>query len=592
MSFPYHGNYVGPGWSAGKFQSSVQDPSVPSIDAFDEAARQHDASYSKHKSNSNRAKADWDFVKQTKGLGGKAELARSLVAVQALGRDTYNKIMGKPQRKRNGGPSRKKASKTARPKGGRKSARANPIAGRPKRILSSQLANTNTNVTTYFKGMTNGMEATVEGVELIGSLTVTTSMIQGQLLLNQCIGPQFLTGTRIQAYSNMYEKYRYDHAEMVLRSKCGNNTDGSVVAFFERDVSEPPPLASPDAVQRNAQSWGAADIPVKNDGIARMKKISDENPYFTDLGASPNDPLFGQAMAYVQLNSSGGTVTASSKTTHDVLLKYKCRFFIPQLQVEQILFSTFVQPTGAGCSTGQVLGTEATLEQGGNLEGATYNGSSAVTFQARFGHYYSLKVCYNASVAATTLITNPSNCTTVVVVQANASGTSNIVERVVYLTSNVLGNVQTVTVAFGAATLTTPSYASFTISDFGTFNPVNPVAGPDGTISTSKWSQKRRCTQIVKSMVQDTRIAALERELDLFRQNIMDSWPTQEQEKRMKHYGQFLASPPEAEKQKFVRIMDKCKFCFEENPDHEGKDCLSNPYIRRTKSPSRVDNHE
>lgn len=45
FSLPVHGNWVGPGWSAGKKQSSVIDESIPSVDAFDEAAKQHDQAY-------------------------------------------------------------------------------------------------------------------------------------------------------------------------------------------------------------------------------------------------------------------------------------------------------------------------------------------------------------------------------------------------------------------------------------------------------------------------------------------------------------------------------------------------------------------
>lgn len=44
MALAYHGNYCGPGWSAGKYQPSVESP-VPAIDAFDASCKMHDSIY-------------------------------------------------------------------------------------------------------------------------------------------------------------------------------------------------------------------------------------------------------------------------------------------------------------------------------------------------------------------------------------------------------------------------------------------------------------------------------------------------------------------------------------------------------------------
>jgi len=40
-----HGNWVGPGWSAGEDQESVIAPNVPAIDKWDQAAKEHDETY-------------------------------------------------------------------------------------------------------------------------------------------------------------------------------------------------------------------------------------------------------------------------------------------------------------------------------------------------------------------------------------------------------------------------------------------------------------------------------------------------------------------------------------------------------------------
>lgn len=79
FSFRYHGNYAGPGWSAGKYQKSVAGSSVPAIDEFDETAKEHDAAYALGK---DLKKADYKFFKQNFGKGFKRSVAALAVGAQ------------------------------------------------------------------------------------------------------------------------------------------------------------------------------------------------------------------------------------------------------------------------------------------------------------------------------------------------------------------------------------------------------------------------------------------------------------------------------------------------------------------------------
>lgn len=74
----YHGNYCGPGWSAGTYQSSVRS-SVPAIDSFDETCKAHDASYAEHGPN---READVEFYRQNIGRGIKRSIAALAVVSQ------------------------------------------------------------------------------------------------------------------------------------------------------------------------------------------------------------------------------------------------------------------------------------------------------------------------------------------------------------------------------------------------------------------------------------------------------------------------------------------------------------------------------
>lgn len=81
FSFRYHGNYAGPGWSAGKYQKSVARSSVPAIDEFDETAKEHDAAYALGK---DLKQADYKFYKQNIGKGIKRTAAALAVGLQGM----------------------------------------------------------------------------------------------------------------------------------------------------------------------------------------------------------------------------------------------------------------------------------------------------------------------------------------------------------------------------------------------------------------------------------------------------------------------------------------------------------------------------
>lgn len=62
------GNYVGPYWSDGKLQESVEWGEKPALHALDELARQHDAAYAHYKDAKHREAADMIFAEEAKKL--------------------------------------------------------------------------------------------------------------------------------------------------------------------------------------------------------------------------------------------------------------------------------------------------------------------------------------------------------------------------------------------------------------------------------------------------------------------------------------------------------------------------------------------
>ncbi len=62
------GNYVGPYWSDGKVQESVEWGDSPALHALDDLARQHDAAYARYKDDKHREAADMIFAQEAKKL--------------------------------------------------------------------------------------------------------------------------------------------------------------------------------------------------------------------------------------------------------------------------------------------------------------------------------------------------------------------------------------------------------------------------------------------------------------------------------------------------------------------------------------------
>jgi len=84
FSIAYHGNYCGPGWSAGKYQNSVCS-TVPALDEFDMTCKEHDCAYATP--GADLKAADEKFYSQNRGKGFKRHMAAIAVGTQGFFRD-------------------------------------------------------------------------------------------------------------------------------------------------------------------------------------------------------------------------------------------------------------------------------------------------------------------------------------------------------------------------------------------------------------------------------------------------------------------------------------------------------------------------
>lgn len=117
LSLPFHGNWVGPGWSAGEKQESVINESVPAVDYFDQTAKNHDQGYAWVNENVKdplqnvkaREELDKEFVLanyqqkpfEVSWTGLKQNVASSAVNIQRLWNDITHKDPETPIDKKN-----------------------------------------------------------------------------------------------------------------------------------------------------------------------------------------------------------------------------------------------------------------------------------------------------------------------------------------------------------------------------------------------------------------------------------------------------------------------------------------------------------
>ena len=115
MSFKYHGNWCGPGWSDGKWQNSVKDGKLPAIDALDEVCKAHDIAYAIANGDGNlEAQADYAFYKAIKWDSNIKSIAAKIgIGIQGLiKQQIYKHTLIKETNNANINPNKKQLRKS------------------------------------------------------------------------------------------------------------------------------------------------------------------------------------------------------------------------------------------------------------------------------------------------------------------------------------------------------------------------------------------------------------------------------------------------------------------------------------------------
>jgi hypothetical protein len=265
MSIAYHGNYCGPGWSAGAYQPSV-DSGVPSLDKFDDTCKTYDALYS---TGGDLAAADLQFAVSNLTLTNpKRLIAGALVGTQGLLRyagvlDQYAK---RPDDKNTEDPflSTMKLNLPSIPKMTKRE-KANlrkviadqemsaALALKPKLKQSSRylaplkpslnVSNPPVSIGTTIRASKPTTIATRNGIVVRGReflcQVFETSNANFQLSASAPLHPAFYVASTMGQLSRAYQKYRFRRLAIHFVTRQPTSVSGEIALVYASQITEP-----------------------------------------------------------------------------------------------------------------------------------------------------------------------------------------------------------------------------------------------------------------------------------------------------------------------------------------------------------------
>ncbi len=333
MAFAYHGKYCGPGWSAGKYQNSVQSNVLP-IDEFDSRCREHDAAYA---TGADLYDADMKFaVSNLTSLNPKAMLAGALVGAQGLARGVGLLARDNDQPKSLSSTTTKKQQKHSISATMAKKSRIVPgiarkgklgevmtrttvvenpgysqrlaqrkalTAFQPVRVTPAPVALGNTVVASRSRVTQRNNGVSVSGRDVL----TTVRQVAGtawQLGAMLPVHPAYYNGTTLANYCRAYSQYRFTQLKFTYITKQPTSVTGQVILSHRRNAVEPAEdgnaaifiprvMSRKDAVM--GPIWGNHELKVETDSEIRLV-----DAFITDW----QDNILGDLEVYVQSDTS------------------------------------------------------------------------------------------------------------------------------------------------------------------------------------------------------------------------------------------------------------------------------------------------
>jgi hypothetical protein len=172
----------------------------------------------------------------------------------------------------------------------------------------------------------------IEGCEYLGPVQVPAEEVPGAAYMEIYIAPGEFAGTRLSLYSRLYEKFVFENLDFMYVPAVGSEVAGQLVIAHDRDISDSTPPASQQGVRQYLSMEDAKAGNVWQPHTAKCPLRAPEDGFFTNPVTGGDDRLAYQGQTYVACVVPSGL--AEGATLGTLLMRYKCVFFIPQLENE------------------------------------------------------------------------------------------------------------------------------------------------------------------------------------------------------------------------------------------------------------------
>jgi hypothetical protein len=301
----YHGNNCGPGWSAGKYQSSSKEALGTAIDDFDRTCEVHDLSYA---NGDDLTEADLKFALENLSvLDPKRNFAGLLVGLQGLGRKTIDIIFNMTKNGKNKEQIKQlmaeiRAAASTKSKKTRKRNKATKLPPLQKLVQTSAAPSAISREVTMSKPSykyRNG-NVIITHSEYLGS--VTSSSTAGAFSTQRYgVNPGLLaTFPWLSQIASNYDRYRWKKLCFYYVPASSTSTAGRISLAYTRDPTQQNPISNTQVFQivpNDEQAvWSPAEICINGSKTFFVRTSGTNlyltNQFVTDLKTTDDGTLF------------------------------------------------------------------------------------------------------------------------------------------------------------------------------------------------------------------------------------------------------------------------------------------------------------
>jgi hypothetical protein len=170
----------------------------------------------------------------------------------------------------------------------------------------------------------------VEGCEYLGPVVVPDPEVPGAAYEEFYLSPSEFAGTRLASYAKLYEKFLFKESDFMYLPAVGAETPGQLVIAYDRDISDPTPPSTQQGVRQYLAMEDQKSGNVWTPHTAKCPLRAPETGFYTNPVVGGDDRLAYQGQVYVACVVPSGLTAGATLGT--AIIRYKCVFFIPQLQ--------------------------------------------------------------------------------------------------------------------------------------------------------------------------------------------------------------------------------------------------------------------